>query len=152
MVLRRPGNNKATVIEGFNLGLVLVIILIGINTKGVTNFLSGSIEHLGADFITASTLAAVIAPGHDKTTIFKAGHIRIILGVAGIGINHKLFANSLAVGVEAPAINVRGRAAGVHSIVRRIVIPGNNETTIGQGGYRRFVLTAATDNRGQLID
>ena len=45
----------AAVIEGFNLGLVLVIILIRIDPEGVADFLSSGIEYLGADFITVPT-------------------------------------------------------------------------------------------------
>ena len=93
-----PGNNKAAIRKSAYRGFVLLVAQIGIDEELIAHGATGRAKNLAIDIPRPVSpgyplLDSLVLglPDHDRLAVAQAGHRRLILGMAGPGIDPCLF-------------------------------------------------------------
>ena len=137
LVVRLPGDDKATIIQGINGGMVLVMIGMGINQELATVGASIGIIALGIDALVRAVLVVGI-PGNDIIAMLENRDVRMPLVARNIRIDLELAAVLASTGVITLGID-----ALIGAVTRLVVgLPGDDKTAVAEAGHRWLILRA----------
>ena len=95
-VLRRPSDNKTTIIQCRDRRIMLGGVGIAVGHELVANRRARAIKHLTTDIRTGTAImAAVVTPGDDKTAVIKGRHRRLILVTRRVVVDPEVAAQDL---------------------------------------------------------
>jgi len=119
-----PGDDKATVV-GSDAGLALVVGGVAVDPEFVSLGDAGGIVTLAEDPPTAA-VGDIVGPDDQEATVGQADQRRVVLIIAGGGVDPELGADSDAVGIEAL------RVEAIDTAVLTIGYPGHDVSSAAQ--------------------
>ena len=113
------------------------------NDRSITISITGC-EDLTEDTPTTGVrsrtvgMSCLVTPSNNKITTGKSRYIWIVLVAACVGVGRKIIANRISIGIITLATDTVAR--GVFTILRGVILPGDDEAAVIHGRHRRIRL------------